>query len=96
MKNYLLQQDDCAPDALEYFIKDLKEKFDIDFNIFKDKSEVKSLECEYYTEYHYNGYFLEISADDPYYKLAKADQSLFLKEEFKSFISRKKGAKLRQ
>ena len=37
MSKYLLVEDDCAPDAMEYFCKDLKEKFGLEFNDFINK-----------------------------------------------------------
>ena len=65
---YLLQEDDCAPDAREYFIEQMKEKFNLDFNEFKQKG--KRIEPDEMTlEWHYQKYVLSISADQPWYVL---------------------------
>ena len=70
MKKYLLMEDDCAPDALEYFYKDLKEKFDLNFDDFIEKG-VRSEPDELSIEWRYKGYVLSFHGDDPFHKLEK-------------------------
>lgn len=63
-------EDDCAPDASEYFCKDLKEKFGLEFRDFFVKG-VRSDPDELTAEYRYKGYVLSFHGDDPFYKLEK-------------------------
>lgn len=70
MAKYVLVEDDCAPDAREYFMKNMKEKFNLDFMDFK-KHGVKVEPDELSMEWHYNGYVLSFHGDDPFYKLRK-------------------------
>ena len=70
MNEYLLMEDDCAPDAREYFCKDLKEKFGLEFDDFINKG-TRSDPDELTMEWRYKGYVLSFHGDDPFYKLDK-------------------------
>ena len=70
MNKCLLQEDDCAPDAREYFIKDMKKKFKLNFTDFM-KNKPKESDNEMTLNYHHNGYTLKYSGDDPFYRLYK-------------------------
>ena len=68
MREKILQEDDCAPDAREYFIKGMKEKFGLDFYAFRKngtRNEIDDLCIQYY----YHEFTLEFNGDDPYYIL---------------------------
>lgn len=71
---YLLYEDDCAPDAREYFDKDMKEKYNIGLHDFKMLGRYVEVDNGMTLEWHLLGHVLEISADDPYYKLRKEDE----------------------
>jgi hypothetical protein len=78
MKKYLLVEDDCAPDALEYFIKDMKDKFGIEFNDFTQYG--KLIKPDSLTlEWHYQRYVLSYHGDDPVHKLEKRTITEFKK-----------------
>ncbi len=68
MRDTILEEDDCAPDAREFFIKDMKEKFDLNFGDFF-KEGIRTEVDELCTQYRYKGYVLEFNGDDPYYLL---------------------------
>lgn len=70
MSEYLLREDDCAPDALEYFIKDMRQKFGLDFYEFTEKG-IRTEPDELTMKWRYNGYVLSFHGDDPFYKLEK-------------------------
>lgn len=64
----LFQEDDCTPDAYEYFCKKFKQEVGIEFQEWKigkliDDEEVISYEDEFY--------LAEVSEGDPYWKLYK-------------------------
>lgn len=65
----LLQEDDCAPDAREYFFKDLENKFGLSYFDFHVSGEFQEVDDGMTLQWKYGKYILEISADDPYYKL---------------------------
>jgi len=69
-KKYLLQEDDCAPDAREYFIKEMKSKYNLDFNDFK-KHGVLHEPDNLTMILEYKGFCLEYHGDDPVFKLSK-------------------------
>jgi hypothetical protein len=78
MKNkYLAVEDDCAPDAREYFEKDLIKITGLNLNEFREKAiritEPSGHITDYFVKYEYNGFLLEFSADDPYYRLSKVE-----------------------
>lgn len=65
----ILSQDECAPDALEYFKKDFLKLFEVDFEDWK-KSAIKSSPDEGYTMIWDKGNIQVIySADSPYYEV---------------------------
>ncbi len=63
----LLQEDDCGPDAREYFIKEMKEQFDLSIHDFA-KHGIRT-EDDLCIQYKLNGFILEYNNDDPYYRL---------------------------
>ena len=72
MKNYLLIEDDCAPDAYEYFNKDLekitghtKKEFIQGGLCVKEKGGLGF-------SYQLHDYTIEWTQDDPYWKLYKS------------------------
>ena len=72
---YLLQQDDAAPDSLWYFKKQLKEKFDIDFDVFMRVTTQVQKPDDPYIAYQYKDWVMFIAFDDPYYALI--DKQIF-------------------
>jgi hypothetical protein len=80
MTTTLLSQDDCAPDALEYFERDFPAKSGgLTLAEFKEQATRKDYDCHgnpcdpsdgFTAEWHLNGLILSISADDPYYELS--------------------------
>lgn len=63
----ILEQDECAPDSLEYFERDMKEKIGISLQEFKKNALVVENDYDYILEYC--GYRLQTSADNQYWKL---------------------------
>jgi hypothetical protein len=72
MKNYklVLQEDDCAPDAREYFIKRMREKFHLIFADFHELGMFKEPN-DLCMQWYLDGYLLEYNGDDPFYRLYK-------------------------
>jgi hypothetical protein len=68
MLKLIAQQDDCAPDSLETFCKDMKIKTEYSFEEFKTKAEKVSV-IDTTLQWKLKAYTLEISSDDPFYKL---------------------------
>lgn len=68
----LLQEDDCAPDAREYFIKEMKEKYNLDYADFFTKGKYVEID-DLCMQRHHDGFVLEYNGDDPYYILYKKD-----------------------
>lgn len=66
----LFQQDDCAPDAYEYFCKKFKAEVGVDFQDWKAEKTSTSDE-PYQVILEDDSYKAECSADDPYWKLYK-------------------------
>lgn len=65
----LFQQDDCAPDFLEYFESKLYNEVGTSLSCFKEQGE---LTCGLNSmEWVLDGYVLSISADDPFYILSR-------------------------
>ena len=69
-RELLLAQDDCAPDSLEYFIKEMQEKFGLSIKDFKEDGE-EDLVNEILQEWRLGEYVLSFSGDDPYYRLER-------------------------
>lgn len=64
----LHHEDECAPDSLEYFIKEIKEKFGADFH--KIRKEGKRTEVtELCTQFQLGNFILDYNGDHPYYIL---------------------------
>lgn len=66
----LLEQDDCAPDSLVYFKKEMLEKWNLEFNDIK-KEENRSIPDpdEMTIQWVFKNYVMEIYADSPWYVL---------------------------
>jgi hypothetical protein len=69
VKIKLFQQDDCAPDSMEYFEEQLVKEIGI--NSYKFKLDAKFKEADMTLSWELNGYLLEYSGDDPFYILYK-------------------------
>jgi len=68
----LFQQDDCAPDSLEYFNYQLQEKTGMSISEFKATG--TRADPDDMTIRHLNDiYYLDYCADDPYYELGTLD-----------------------
>lgn len=72
MKNLILTEDDCAPDALEAFEKQFKVKTGMSLQKFK--TQAKRIDGEYDCSYVYDKYTLTCSADSPYWELFEEDE----------------------
>lgn len=70
-KKHLLYEDDAAPDAREYFDKDLLEKYGFTRRDFFERGERRETDDGLCVEYHLGEYILSFSGDDPYYKLER-------------------------
>lgn len=65
----LFQQDDCAPDSLEYFESKLYNEVGTSLSCFKEQGEFT---CgPDFMDWVLDGYVLSISADDAFYTLSK-------------------------
>ncbi len=65
----LFQQDDCAPDSLEYFENKLYEEVGFSLAEFKYQGEFT---CGLnFMDWVLDGYVLSVSSDDPFYILSK-------------------------
>lgn len=67
---YLLIEDECAPDAGWHFEKKLKERFGLRITEFTQKGK-KVIDKSDHIAYEYNGYILESFADAPQWHLRK-------------------------
>lgn len=65
---YLLVEDDCSPDSRQHFMKQFFELTGEELYDWIDNAETIT-EPEY-TKYQSNKYILEISADEPQYRLS--------------------------
>lgn len=63
----ICQEDDCAPDAYEYFAKEFEKHVGTSLITWKLSSE--PFEDEDMISYQDDNWRLEIGADDPYWKL---------------------------
>lgn len=66
----ILQQDDCAPDSLEYFIEKFKELISISPSEFRHDATKEEIDNGYQTDFYLGDYKLSICADDPYWSLS--------------------------
>ena len=67
----LFQEDDCAPDAYEYFCKKFKAEVGIEFKDWKAGRTNISEDAPYETILQDDTYKVSIDAGDPYWKLYK-------------------------
>ena len=73
-KQPVLFQDECAPDAYEYFSKRFKEITDDDVTFFKSHAEFHEFDDDgSFMSWTRNGYELSICADWPYYELRRTE-----------------------
>lgn len=63
----IVEQDDCAPDSMETFKEQMKNKIGISFEEFQKNGLIVSNDYDY--EIQYCGYSLRCSADDQFWKL---------------------------
>jgi len=68
--DYLLIEDDCAPDARDQFEKILFEKYDLTMDDFRIHGESIS-HSNQAVKLKYRGYILESFADAPYWHLRR-------------------------
>lgn len=66
-KKILLQQDDCAPDSMEYFKKEFYKTTGYTFDFFKAVADFEDLNDSF--KYEYLGIVVEWCIEDPYYKV---------------------------
>ena len=71
MKELILMQDDCAPDAREYFEKDLVKITGMTIGEFQHQHGEPDMEDEMHMEWIHEDYVLSYDGDDPWYKLHK-------------------------
>jgi len=78
MNKILLAEDDCAPDAREYFDKDLEERYGLTVNEIQQKGVAATPPEGYCNESYmgwiYKGYLLESFCDDPFLRLLKLEE----------------------
>ena len=67
----VLQQDNCAPDGLEYFDIRFQQIVGMSRHDFMAIAERSSTDNDYFMEWSYNGYVLSINAGDQYFVLSK-------------------------
>lgn len=65
----ILQQDDCAPDSLEFFERDFTNETGLTIQEFKDKARIET--CNIGFSWTVGDYCLEWYCDDPFYALSK-------------------------
>lgn len=68
-KKQLFQQDDCAPDSLEYFLKSFQKTTEMTMGEFVKKAELKTENDSMTMQWWYSKWVLEYSGDDPFYIL---------------------------
>ena len=71
MKTRLLQEDDCAPDAREYFEKDFLKITEMSLREFKILAFRQSPDDGYTETWTLGDFFLTHAADSPWYELYK-------------------------
>jgi hypothetical protein len=70
MSILLLQEDDCAPDAWEYFIADFPSySGGLSFDEFKSKARQEDVDDGFTKYWYLDKMVLSISDDDPFYSL---------------------------
>lgn len=71
---YLIQQDDCAPDSLEYFNEQMKKITGLYVHEFQKKGKETTTEKDNFISFSYENFILEIFPEDPFWKLRKKDE----------------------
>lgn len=66
------EEDECAPDALEYFSKAVEKETGVSLHYFKQTA-VRTMEDEYEIKWEFGNYLLLIAADYPFYILFKKE-----------------------
>ena len=75
MSKYLLQEDDCAPDAREYFDKDMVRLTGMTTSEFQRHPDtVRGNDTEMHREEVNGDFVLSYDGDDPCYKLEKIEK----------------------
>ena len=75
----ILQQDDCAPDAMEFFEREFPAKADgLTLEDFKRRAQYTSFLDGFESRWKYRNLILVISADDPFYALYEITYWVFL------------------
>ena len=67
----ILYEDDCAPDAREYFDIDMKKITGMTVTEFENAAVLTELDNGMIMQYAYGPFILEYSGDDPFYRLYK-------------------------
>ena len=67
-KDYLVMEDDASPDARKHFWQTISEKYNLHSDDFYPSTPIK-LNDGMTLQWHYKGYILEYSGDDPFYIL---------------------------
>lgn len=70
-KIIVLQEDECAPDALEYFQINFELMFNISFKEWLKKAEYKDIDDGYGSEYTLGDIEVSYYADAPYWVIYK-------------------------
>lgn len=73
MRKVIAQEDDCAPDALEYFNKSMAKETGMNVEEFKAKAIKVEFKMGY--EYTYREFALSWYADDPFYLLEREENN---------------------
>lgn len=74
--DYLLVEDDCAPDAREYFDKEMQQLIGYSLADFKNKGEAFQDDDGYTVGYDLAAYTIEMSASDPHFHLRMKNNDL--------------------
>lgn len=75
---YILQEDDCAPDAREYFDKTLVELTGLTCAQFKKEATKVATHDKMAIKWLYGEYLLEFYGDDPYHMLKRVEFPIVL------------------
>ena len=73
-KTLILQQDDCAPDALEFFLKDFEKMFSITLQEFKKQAVMREEDGGYEIIHAKDDIEVTIEAGDPWYKVYRIER----------------------
>ena len=73
-KTLILQQDDCAPDALEFFLKDFEKMFSMTLQEFKKQALRREVDDGYEIIYTRDDIEVTIEAGDPWYKVYRIER----------------------